>query len=276
MCNVASKIAATLLTLLALAGCKDKSAATISEAQEALDKANVLIEKGRYAEALEVFDSIDSLYPGEIDVRQEVVRQRPEVMTRYCEAQLAEVDSMMSFAEARRNSLLPKLVQNSVKGFSDGYSTAAAGYNPNFYSTTGIQARVNTDGDYYIVSSVTGQPLHSHSITFTTPDGSVTTPRVDYDGELSLRTSSSEVVSYFGDAPYKIGELAAKAMLADEPTATVTIHGEKVDHSIMLTPTQIESLATTWEFADNFKQLRHLSIERDRLRATLEAARSQQ
>lgn len=278
MCNVASRlIFLAVVTLILMASCANKAAdSTPSPAQEALTRANSLVENGEYAEALKVFDEIDSLYAGEVAVRREVVRLRPKVIEQYCNIQLAEIDSMMGFAEARRSSLLPKMVQESVKGFDDGYSTASAGYNPNFYSTTGIQGRVTTVGDFYIVSSLTGKPLKHNSITFATTDGSVTTPEVDASDELGITTSSGEVVSYFGDAPEKIGELASQAMFNDVPTATVTLHGAKGDREVKLTPAQIEGLATAWEFSDNFKQLRRLSIERDRLKATLATAQSQQ
>ncbi len=277
MCNAASKLIPLIVAIVVVAvGCKEKTTTTTSPAQEELTRANALVEQGEYAEALKMFDDIDSLYAGEVDVRREVVRLRPKVIEQYCNAQLAEIDSMMAFAEARRASLLPKMVQATVAGFDDGYSTASAGYNANFYSTTGIQARVTTVGDYYIVSSLTGNPLRHHSITFTTADGSVTTPTVESGDEMGITTGSGEVVTYFGEAPDQIGQLASQAMLNDMPSATVTLHGAKGDREVKLTPAQIEGLATAWEFSDNFKQLRSLSIDRDRLKATLATARRQQ
>lgn len=276
MCSAASKILITAATLLILsAGCKEKSRNTDSAARSALNEANALAEKGEYAEALKVFDSIDSLYPGEVEVRGEATALRQQVFEKYCEAQLAEIDSIMTFAETRRNQLLAKMVQNNVAGFPDGYNTAQAGYTSNFYSTTGIQGRSTTTGDFYIVSSLVGRPLHHHSITVTTPEGSVTTPAVEYDGELNMRVNGGEVVSYFGDAPAQIGQLAYKELMADSPQATVTFHGDKGTRTITLTPAQIEGLATTWEFTDNYRQLRHLSIERDRIAAQLDLARRQ-
>lgn len=275
MCNVASRLTFTVaVVMIAASGCKHNPEMT--PAQQALARADSLTMAGNYGAALEVFDTIDSIYADEIDIRRQVMKKRPMVIERECQVQLALVDSTFAAAESRRAELLPLMTRKQVQGFGDGYSVATAADAPNFYSHTGIQGRVTADGSFYIVSSLTGGPLCHHSITFVTSAGEATTEPVGFDGELNMRTAGGEVVTYFGQIPDAIGELAAAEALGDSPKASVIFHWQKGDRTITLTPDQIRGLATAWEFARNYQALRTLSLDRDRLIATRDLARSQQ
>lgn len=200
----------------------------------------------------------------------------PESIEQECLKQLAEVDSMLAFAEARHYSLLQKMEHHQIDGFPDGYMVATEGYTPNFYSTTGLQGRVaSSTGQFYLVSSLTGKPLQHNSVTVSTLDHEATTDVVPRDGELNMATSSGEVVTYFGSNAEAIGKQMSLEKECDNPRAVVTFHGDKGEWSITLTPEQISGIGTAWEYADNYQQLQELSIERDRLKATLDFAQSQ-
>ncbi len=268
-------IAAAITMAMTMTGCKG-GAEKPDPAQNALDSAKSLVDSGKYAEAIEALDAIDSLYPQSVAIRREATNMRPQVIEKYCMLQLAQADSALAVAEAHKEQLLADMRQSQVKGFADGYWTSRSGHNPRLYDGNGVEARVTTTGDFYMVSSLNPTTLRHHSFSISSPTESVTSPMVSYDGELNMRVNGGEVVSYFGPGIDSVGEMASRYAADGAPALKVTFHGQRGDKTITLTHAQVKGIAQAYDYATTFDQLRNLSLEVDRLNQQLLIARRQQ
>jgi len=260
---------------MAMTGCEG-GAGKSDPAQDALDSAKSLVDNGKYAEAIVALDAIDSLYPQSVAIRREATNIRPHVIEKYCMLQLEQADSALAVAEAHKEQLLADMQQCRVKGFADGYWTSRSGHNPRLYDGNGVEARVTTTGDFYMVSSLNPTTLHHHSFSISSPTESVTSPVVSHDGELNMRVNGGEVVSYFGPGIDSVGEMALRYVADGAPVLKVTFHGQRGDKTITLTHAQVKGIAQAYDYATTFGQLMSLSLEVDRLNQQLLIARRQQ
>lgn len=271
MCNAAIKRSAIIASaaisamLMVSCGSTDKEKAT-----QMLDNASELYRSEKYDKAIAILDSIDSIYPAEVDIRRKAMHLRPQIVEHITLKQIAETDSLMAVTQLKSDSIGQYIafVDNPVEGYY-----VASGFKGKDPATTpGIYARMTPDGQFYILSSI-NKPIHSTSVSISLPDGTVAaTPAVQYDGERNDRFGSVEIITFMQSECDTIGALAASN---SNGNFTLNFTGDKTV-SIPLPQAQLTAIEHVYTAATLLRELKVLHLRKAHLEKQLQLSRNQQ
>ena len=266
-------VGSCLIALMCACGGKQEN----PQARELLDNANAAFEQQDYALATTLLDSLQKTFPSELGIQRESMALRPKVIEQTAVVQLQQLDSLDAADTSTLTSLKPALKWIKTPGMIEGYWIDAKAYNPNFMNTTGIEARVNEIGQFYIVSSVNpAGSLRHTSITLKTASGSATTPTVPYDGESNYRIGGGEVITFSPEQSDTIGAAALHAVSTNPSVSgTLIFNGAKTNKSIRLTAAQTAAIANAYRYSSAVIRARDNQVQRQKLNRTIEIARQQ-
>lgn len=266
-------VGSCLIALMCACGGKQEN----PQARELLDNANAAFEQQDYALATTLLDSLQKTFPSELGIQRESMALRPKVIEQTAVVQLQQLDSLDAADTSTLTSLKPALKWIKTPGMIEGYWIDAKAYNPNFMNTTGIEARVNEIGQFYIVSSVNPAGSLKHtSITLKTASGSATTPTVPYDGESNYRIGGGEVITFSPEQSDTIGAAALHAVSTNPSVSgTLIFNGAKTNKSIRLTAAQTAAIANAYRYSSAVIRARNNQVQRQKLNRTIEIARQQ-
>ena len=262
-----------LLALMCSCGGKQEN----PQARELLDNANAAFEQQDYDLATTLLDSLQKTFPSELGIQRESMALRPKVIEQTALLQLQQLDSLDAADTSTLTALKPALKWVKTPGMIEGYWIDAKAYNPNFMNTTGIEARVNEIGQFYIVSSVNPAGTLKHtSVTLKTGSESVTTQTVPYDGESNYRLGGGEVITFSPEQSDTIGFTAMQAVNANpSATGTLIFNGAKNTKSIRLNAAQTAAIANAYRYSSAVIRARDNQVLRQKLNRTIEIARQQ-
>lgn len=266
-------VGSCLVALMCACGGKQEN----PQARELLDNANAAFEQQDYALATTLLDSLQRTFPSELGIQRESMALRPKVIEQTAVLQLQQLDSLDAADTSTLTALKPALKWVKTPGMIEGYWIDAKAYNPNFMNTTGIEARVNEIGQFYIVSSVNpaGNLKHT-SVTLNTGSESVTTQTVPYDGESNYRLGGGEVITFSPEQSDTIGFTAMQAVNANpSATGTLIFNGAKNTKSIRLNAAQTAAIANAYRYSSAVIRARDNQVLRQKLNRTIEIARQQ-
>lgn len=266
-------VGSCLVALMCACGGKQEN----PQARELLDNANAAFEQQDYALATTLLDSLQKTFPSELGIQRESMALRPKVIEQTAVLQLQQLDSLDAADTSTLTALKPALKWVKTPGMIEGYWIDAKAYNPNFMNTTGIEARVNEIGQFYIVSSVNpaGNLKHT-SVTLKIGSESVTTQTVPYDGESNYRLGGGEVITFSPEQSDTIGFTAMQAMNANpSATGTLIFNGAKNTKSIRLNAAQTAAIANAYRYSSAVIRARDNQVQRQKLNRTIEIARQQ-
>lgn len=255
------------LSLMSACSGSDK---TDPEARALFDGATTAYENADYSRAELLLDSLQKAYPAEIKLQREGMALRPKVIEKATLLKISTNDSLMALDKVEAERLKPKLKWVKTPRMIEGYWVASEGYNPSFMSTTAIQGRVSEIGEFYIVSSA--KPSLGHTaISLSDGRSKVSTPEVPYDGESNYRIDGGEIITF---SPAQSDTIGGFALANSGKPLALTFHG-KSSRPVKLTATQTTALADAYAYARAVSRARQLSVDRQRLEATLQVARDQ-
>lgn len=266
-------VGSCLVALMCACGGKQEN----PQARELLDNANAAFEQQDYALATTLLDSLQRTFPSELGIQRESMALRPKVIEQTAVLQLQQLDSLDAADTSTLTALKPALKWVKTPGMIEGYWIDAKAYNPNFMNSTGIEARVNEIGQFYIVSSVNPADNLKHtSVTLKTGSESVTTQTVPYDGESNYRLGGGEVITFSPEQSDTIGFTAMQAMNANpSATGTLIFNGAKNTKSIRLNAAQTAAIANAYRYSSAVIRARDNQVLRQKLNRTIEIARQQ-
>lgn len=261
---------------LAITAC-DSDAKREKQAAEALvEQVNENLARDNFETALELIDSINKTYPSQIESRKAVTPLRVKAMKGYSEQRLVQTDSLatvlqMSIAEFED-------VMQHVKGDIDldGYYVVKSDFNPDFSSSTGIQARVSDlDYSFYIVAASGDKKIGVRQIEFSTPDASMASKAIREDSGRIGDTDEfgSDIASFRSD---EVADLAAWTVDNASRINRLTIRGTLGDVDVKFSPSQAQAIATAWRFADIASRLQQALRLKEKLEKQLVLARDQE
>ncbi len=267
MSNVAIKLAPFLfaLSVISCSGNGDKA-----KAEALLTNARNAVGNGDYAMALALTDSIKRTYPKEIDIRREALHVAATATEGLTVRTLESADSTLAVLGVKGDSLsrLIKFVQNPVEGYYVGAKADPAVVT----SSTGIQARVSPDGQFYILSYIpVSKGVKSTSVSVGSNGKNAHTSTIEHDGERNDRSMGTEIITFMGVECDDLGRFLFEHR--NEPVS-LTFNGAK-SFTIPLPSAQAEEIATMYEYSMTVRDAKIASIEKERLTRALEIARSQ-
>ncbi len=245
-----------------------------SEAAESLlEQVSDAVENGNSTLALTLLDSLQRTYPALIKEQREGMKLRPKAMEIAIQAQIQSVDSLLSLYADSHKTLGEKMKTVSSPELVEPYMTPMSGYQADFVNSTGVQARIDRAGQFYLVSSVNPGGVGHTSLTFISGEDEVTTGNVPYDGELNYRLNGTEVVTFM---PAKSDTVGSFMVLHRNHPVTLRFNGEKgKSRQIKLSAAQTEGIADAYTYSLASIRGRDLSVEREKLDRQLQIARDQ-
>lgn len=259
-----STIAALALCIASCGGNSDTEKATAL-----LGQAEKAFEMQDYTKAIELTDSIKNAYPKEIDVRREALHLSTKATEGLTLRKLEMADSLSAVLAVRGDSLQRQLkfVENPI----EGYYVARTADPVKFFNTTGLQARVSPNGDFYIMSSLKGKSVKSTSVEVSAGGQSASTTSVSHDGERNDRSMGGEVITFMGVECDSLGHFVS--LHAGEPM-TLTFVGT-TSYSTPLSEIQANEIALLYDYASTVRRFKVVSLEKERLSRAVEISRSQ-
>ncbi len=271
MSNVVTehKIKLSALTGLALLAVSCSGNGDTEKATALLDEARQAYEAGNFANSLSLTDSIKNAYPKEIDVRREALHLATKATEGLTLQKLEQADSLSAVLAVRGDSLqrLIKFVKNPI----EGYYTAATADPAKFFSTTGLQARVSPDGNFYLMSSLKAKSVKSTSIAVSAGGEEARTSTVAHDGERNDRSMGGEVITFIGAECDSVGHFISNH--SSEPIK-LTFVGNST-YSMPLPEKQAQEIALLYDYATTLRRFKVASLEKERLSRAVDIARSQ-
>lgn len=249
-------LSAAFMMLTACSGKKEypEAEALYNRAQEAFDAKN-------YEESLALLDSLDKT-PA-VETRRRGMSLRARAQEGLFVKQLAQTDSMMAVCQARAEELRSQLkwVSNPVEGY---YVAASSELAP-----SGVQARMNADGVFYIVSQLSGHGVGHTSIRLQSGGVEAASAVVGVDGERNRREGGVETVHFVGEECDSVGKFALEHR--SEPV-TLVFEGSG-RYSRPLTMGELAGIAEVYEVASLITRTKVASLEHQRLEQQLQIAR---
>jgi hypothetical protein len=143
--------------------------------------------------------------------------------------------------------------------------------NKSLFETTGIQARITTNGEFYVISSLVGTPIKHTSISFICGSNEVSTSTAKYDGDRNYRSGSTEMITFLNNECDTLG-VFARANLGK--TITLRFNGVK-NKNVKMSKEDIQSFALTHEYASVISDLKSAFRRKEFLDQQLLLARDQ-
>lgn len=198
MYNAASKLSPLLMaTALLFASCGSKNDES-AQAGKLVAEADSALKAGDYALALERLDTLKAKYPAQIEAQREGMHLRPLVIEGQTIKELESTDSLQSWYSHLQDSLMQYFTLVDNPQLVEGYYVIKEYAKSTLFNRTGVESRVSPDGQFYMISSLTSNPIKHTSISLTDGNGKVTTATVDYDGDRNYRSGGTEMITFTG------------------------------------------------------------------------------
>ena len=238
------------------------------EAQKRLDEAKALYENKQFAAVKIAIDSINILYPKEIEVRKEALKLMRLTERGECEQNIAFCDSLMPLLVEELDKLKKGFVFEKNPEYDDIgkyiWNTMTIERN---VERSYIRCGVNEDGEMYITSLYFGgSPINHTGLKFSTNNNMVAeTPAIAYDGGVNYRFkdngNTSEVVTYKGD---NCKEVANFISIIDEKLRVKAEYTGGKPYSLYLSDNDKKAIKATYELASVLSEIIAMMKEKDK------------
>lgn len=266
MYNVVTKILLTFVAFLVVScGAGDKQ-----NAEKLLIEAESHIIAEEYASALKLLDSIDKVYPSQVEARRKAMHIRPKAIEGTTLKDLEKNDSIIAILQAKYNAMSSNFETINDKRLVEPYIVAKKS-NKSLFETTGIQARITTDGEFYVISSLVGTPIKHTSVSFICGNNEVSTSTAEYDGDRNYRSGSTEMITFINTECDTLG-VFARANAGK--SITLRFNGRK-SKNIKMSKEDVNTFAMTHEYASVIAELKSAFRRKEFLDQQLLLARDQ-
>lgn len=204
MFNVATKPTAILCATLlvgALSSCNNGKEA---EAMALYEDAKALYDTHLYDSTLSVLDTLYKRYPAETDVIRQGIHLMAQAQEQISIAGIAQADSVIAANAPIVKKIAKDFVVVKNPDLVENYRIYKTLKNNPLINRTGLEPRVDDNGNIYLVSLLQGRAIKHTSLRVTAADGrSAETASVPYDDAQNYRFTtdgvSNEMVTFHAD-----------------------------------------------------------------------------
>ena len=223
------------------------------EAQKRLDEAKAMYENKHYVAAKSAIDSINILFPREIEVRKEALTLMRLVERGESMQNIAYCDSLLPIRISEIDGLKKGFILEKDSAYDDlgNYIWSSMTVERNVERSY-IRCGVNEEGEMYIESLYFGsRPIEHTGLKLSTNDGTFAeTPPIPYDGGVNYRFkdmgNTTEVITYKGENCKSIANFVYMAGEKERIKAEYT--GGKA-YSLTLSDNDKKAIKATYELA---------------------------
>lgn len=268
MYNAATKLIA-LSAAIILASCGGGKQA--NEADSLVNQADSAVKAGNYGLATEILDTLKARYPAEIKAQRTGMNIRAKANEGLIKKELQTTDSLQVMYAHRRDSLQQYFTFVNNPELVEGYYVIKEYASSSLFSRSGVEARVAPDGQFYMISSLAGNPVKHTSITVTVGSDNAKSNSVAYDGDRNYRSGNTEMITFISSECDSIGKL-----LATNPgkPARLTFSGVR-STSMPLSRNDARSIALAYKYSEAVMMSKRLASKKELLDRQLILARDQ-
>ncbi len=270
MFNAVNKLTLCALVAATLAACGSSGSKDTESAAKLVADAENAIENHKYAEAIELLDTLQVRYPKEVEIQRKAMNVRPLAIEGLTISEMEQTDSLLAVASWQVDSLAPLFKTIADEKLVEPYRVIKSATG-DLFSTTGIESRLTQAGEFYMISSLNGNPVKHTSVSLSSQAERATTDNIPYDDAINYRSGNSEMITFTSTRCDTLGRFA---IAHDNVKLTLTFHGKR-DYSMTLSPKAVHSIADTYRMADAISRKNTLMKRQELLRAKLQLARDQ-
>lgn len=268
MYNAASKLIAISTILLAASCGGGKSA---NEADILVNQADSAVAAGDFALATEILDTLKSKYPSEIKAQRAGMNIKARANEGMIKKELQSTDSLEAVYAHRRDSLKEYFMFVDNPELVEGFYVIKEYKSSTLFSRSGLEARVAPDGQFYMISSLAGNPVKHTSITVSSDGESASSASVAYDGDRNYRSGDTEMITFISSECDSIGKLMSKN--PGKP-AKIIFSGSR-SSSMPLSRNDVKSIALAYDYSEAILMSKRLAAKKELLDKQLMLARDQ-
>ncbi len=268
MYNGASKLIA-LSTILLAASCGGGSG--VNEAEALVESADSAVATGNYALANELLDTLKSRYPTEIKALREGMNVRARANEGMIKNELQTTDSLEVVYSHRIDSLSQYFTFVNNPELVEGYYVIKEYATSSLFDRSGLEARITPEGQFYMISSLSGNPVKHTSVTVTVAGESASSSSVAFDGDRNYRSGNTEMITFVGAECDSIGKLLSQNQ--GKP-ARVTFTGSR-STSMQLPQNDAKSIALAYSYSEAIITSKKLAARKELLDRQMILARDQ-
>lgn len=246
-------LAIALMAATLLAACGDNSRRT--QAQALLDQARGAAADRQYPRAIELLDTLDRAYRDCLDVRRAGTVLRTEALRDLTIDSIAANEARLQTLQTAVDRSASYFAHVDVAG-TDGYMVYTPAAKSWQLDRTGLQARIDPEGYFFIVVNVAGRAIGLDRICL----GDVCTVPAQ-----SVAVEGSEIMNISQEQALPL----VQALLSAQAPASITLRGTRGNIPLTLDAKALDALRATWQYAQARQQLRLNLIGRERLERQL-------
>lgn len=267
MCNVVTKSIIIICILLSIASCGNTNK---EKAQILIAEANIALEEGNFNYAISLLDSLDKNYPQEIESRRLAMNIRPRAIEKSVIKEIEQNDSLLIELQQQKAQLdnLFNFINNSQ--LVEGYYIAKADKSK-IMTDNGIQARIEPNGNLYIISTLIGKRCNHNSFSLTINNEKASTLSVENNNDRNYKSGIVESVTFILDECQSVCDLIEKY---PNQKGSITFIGNN-NHTISLNTQQINNIANTYKYSKILSNINKAISNRYLLEQKLQLARDQ-
>lgn len=252
MFNVSKCAAVALvgLSAISISSCGSDNSRAEAAAQ-LLNQADSLRQAGDCAGAIETINFLDSAYRDCLEQRRAARRLRAQVLYQVTIDSIEAFEEKSPAMEAALDSLRPLFKKVELEG-TEGYYVFKKSFTGSEMNRTGIQARTDEKGYFFIAVSNTGRHIGLNALRY----GSVQTVAVE-----SMDVAGSEIMSISQEAA---ADFAKAIMEAPAGKLKIELLGTKRNASITLTAAEADAFRQTWRYSQLLQLYQLANVRREK------------
>ena len=272
MFNVASKTvqatAAALVLTFTACGIVNKGE---NPAEALYLSADSAYNAGDYTRTIELLDTLKNRYPSEVATQRKALHLRPQATEKQTIKEMQTTDSLCAYYLHVQDSLKQYFTFVNDPKLVEGYYVAKGLNSRNLFNTTGVEARISPDGEFYMISSLTTRPVKHTSIVLKCGNDEASTATVTYDGDRNYRSGGTEMITFVGAECDTIGKYLA---VHPDANGSIIFKGAS-NYTLPLSATDRQAIARTYSLANAIAESKRMAMRRDFLDKQLQLARDQ-
>lgn len=196
------KTAGAAIVLAMVTACGNNTSES-TQANELLSEAQKCIEANDPAKAFALIDSINKTFPKELEIRRNAMHLQTIADSMTIAKEIVSADSTIKADSIVYQNLKPLFTFVKTKDMVEGYYVVSSLGKNALYEKTGIEPRIDENGNAYVVSCHFGPAISHTSLTARTAGGSARTGAIPFDGASNYRYGSGsatcEMVTFHAD-----------------------------------------------------------------------------
>ena len=250
MYNAATKILLAICLSASIYSCGNQKSEEQKYAEQYLSEAQSLFNNKQYDRASIMLDSLMKTYPGVIDVQRNAMHLRTLITEQVTIADSISNDSVIAANKNFVDSVSKRFKFVKTKDMVEGYYLNNSIALDNLTKRTDIEARIDEQGNIYLISSLYGKPIKHTSLIAKCNKEEARTKEIAYDNAKNYRfkdgNTSVEMVTFNKEACDTFCQFITRNI---DNKIVIEFSG-RGKHSIVLSDRSKKAIAETYEFAD--------------------------